>query len=65
MVYKKIQHEKGDYKDQQEVRFNVLEAHEAYTPQGLNVGWDEYPDMNTALEAYGLVYNPLPKEVVK
>ena len=65
MVYKKIQHEKGDYKDQQEVRYTVLEAHEAWTPEGLNVGWDEYADMNTALEAYGLVYDPLPKEVVK
>lgn len=59
MVYKKIQNEEGNYKDKQEVRYDVLEAHEAWTPQGLNVGWDEYPDMAAALEAYGLVYDPV------
>ena len=59
MVYKKIADEMGDYKDVNEVRYDVLEAHEAWTPQGKNVGWDEYPDMATALEAYGLTYAPL------
>ena len=59
MVYKKIQNEQGDYKDNQEVRYTVLEAHEAWTPEGLNVGWDEYPDMQAAMDAYGLVYDPL------
>lgn len=62
MVYKKIQNEKGDYKDQQNVRYTVLEAHEAWTPQGKNVGWDEYENMEAALEAYGLVYDPIPQE---
>ncbi len=67
MVYKKIQNEQGDYKDNQEVRYDVLEAHEAWTPQGLNVGWDEYMDLQAALLAYGLVYDPLlePIEVVE
>jgi hypothetical protein len=60
MVYKKIANEEGNYKDKQDVRYDVLEAHEAWTPQGKNVGWDEYPDMEHALEAYGLVYDPLP-----
>jgi len=63
MVYKKIQDEQGDYKDNQAVRYTVLEAHEAWTPQGKNVGWDEYPDLATAVSAYGLTYDPLPKEV--
>ena len=62
MVYKKIADEMGDQKDVNEVRYDVLEAHEAWTPQGLNVGWDEYEDMAHALEAYGLTYEPLPKE---
>ena len=62
MVYKKIANEEGNYKDKQDVRYDVLEAHEAWTPQGKNVGWDEYPDMQTALEAYGLVYDPLPEQ---
>ena len=64
MVYKKNANEQGDYKDVNEVRYDVLEAHEAWTPQGLNVGWDEYEDMVHALEAYGLIYEPLPKEEV-
>lgn len=63
MVYKKIQHEEGNYKDEQNVRFIVLEAHEAWTPEGLNVGWDEYPNLDEALKAYGLVYDPLPENV--
>ena len=64
MVYKKNANEQGDYKDVNEVRYDVLEAHEAWTPQGLNVGWDKYEDMDHALEAYGLTYDPLQKEEV-
>ena len=62
MVYKKIADEMGNYKDINEVRYDVLEAHEAWTPQGKNVGWDEYPDLQTAIAAYGLIYDPLPIE---
>lgn len=62
MVYKKFQNEKGDYKDNQNVRYNVLEAHEAYTPQGKNMGWDEFENMDAALAAYGLTFDPLPPE---
>ena len=65
MVYKKIQNEQGDYKDKQEVRFTVLEAHEAYTPEGLNIGWDVFASMEEALQEYGLVYDPLPEEGVQ
>lgn len=59
MVYKKIQNEQGDYKDKQDVRYTVLEAHEAWTPQGLNVGWDEFDNLEQAVQAYGLTYSPL------
>lgn len=61
MVYKKIQNEEGDYKDVQNVRWDILEAHEAWTPEGKNVGWDEYPDLETAMQAYGLIYDPIPE----
>lgn len=63
MVYKKIQNEEGNYKNEKNVRFIVLEAHEAWTPEGLNVGWDEYPNLDEALKTYGLVYDPLPENV--
>ena len=63
MVYRKIQNETGDYKDANEVRYDVLEAHEAFTPQGKNVGWDEFADMQEALTSYGLIYDPLQENL--
>lgn len=62
MVYKKIQNEEGDYKDISNVRWDVLEAHEAWTPQGKNVGWDEYENLEQAIQAYGLIYDPICEE---
>ena len=61
MVYKKIQDEQGDYKDNKDVRFTILEAHEAFTPEGKNVGWDEFKNIEVAAKAYGLTYDPLPE----
>ena len=61
MVYKKIQNKEGNYTDAQHTRFDVLEAHEAYTPQGINAAWDTFENLEAALEAYGLIYNPLPE----
>lgn len=55
MVYKKIQNDNGIYVDQNNVHYDVLEAHEAWTPQGLNVGWDEHENIESALQSYGLV----------
>ena len=63
MVYKKIQNEEGPYIDKNNTRWDVLEAHEAWTPEGMNVGWDEYKDLETAISAYGLTYDPLPEGV--
>lgn len=63
MVYKKIQNPEGDYKDVQNVRWDVLEAHEAWTPEGMNVGWDEYPNLELALAAYGLVCDPQEQNI--
>lgn len=62
MVYKKIQNEKGDYRDSQNVRYDVLEAHEAWTPQGKNVGWDEFASLEKSAAAYGLTYKPIEQE---
>jgi len=59
MFYKKVQSEEGDYKDKENVRFAVLKAHEVFTPQGKNVGWDEFADLETAVSAYGLTYDPV------
>lgn len=59
MVYKKVKDENGNYKDNQNVRYTILEAHEAWTPQGKNVGWDEFENIQAAAQAYGLTYDPI------
>lgn len=59
MVYKKTQNEEGNYIDVQQTRWDILEAHEAWTPQGKNVGWDEFDSLEKAAQAYGLTYDPL------
>lgn len=59
MVYKKTQNEEGNYIDIQQTRWDILEAHEAWTPQGKNVGWDEFDRLEQAAQAYGLTYDPL------
>ena len=62
MVYKKFKDEEGNYIDAQQVRWTIMEAHEAWTPEGLNVGWDEYFSEQVAAKAYGLTYSPLGGE---
>ena len=63
MVYKKIQNAEGSYIDGNNTRWDILEAHEAYTPEGINVGWDEYDSIEAAAIAYGLTLLPEPVEV--
>lgn len=62
MVYKKTQNEEGNYIDVQQTRWDILEAHEAWTPEGKNVGWDTFENLEQAAQAYGLIYDPLPPE---
>ncbi len=64
MVYKKVQNEEGNYIDKQGTRWDILEAHEAWTPQGKNVGWDEYDNVEQAAKSYGLTSISLQKEIV-
>lgn len=62
MVYKKIRNEEGNYIDAEQVRWDILEAHEAYTPEGKNVGWDEFESLEEAASYYGLTYDPFNPE---
>lgn len=59
MVYKKVKNEEGRYKDNTDIRWDILEAHEAWTPEGLNVGWTEFESEEAAATAWGLVESPL------
>lgn len=78
MVFQKQRNDEGDYKDLQNVRWDILscertESKEWYDTgevdeEGnpimaqrvvINKGWDEYPDLETAMQAYGLIYDPI------
>lgn len=56
MVYKAVESEHGAYKDEKGVFFDILEAINVMTPQGLNVGWSEYSNIEEAAAAFGLTY---------
>jgi hypothetical protein len=58
MIYK-LFIEEGLYqdKDTKEPR-NLLEANIAYTPEGINVGWTELENLETALEYFNLELIP-------
>ena len=54
MVYKLFL-EDGEYQDKttKEIR-NLLEANIAYTPDGINVGWTELENLESAIEYFNL-----------
>lgn len=56
MVYKLIENENGEYKAADGLRYDLLEAINVMTPQGKNVGWTEYKDLEEAISAFNLVY---------
>jgi hypothetical protein len=62
MIYKLFL-EEGLYqdKDTKEPR-NLLEGEIAYTPEGINVGWTELENLETALEYFNLELVPEPEE---
>ncbi len=53
MVYKLL-NEPGEYIDGESNKCNLLEATVAYTPEGVNVGWVELPNIETAMEYFGI-----------
>jgi hypothetical protein len=62
MIYKLFL-EEGLYqdKDTKEPR-NLMEANIAYTPEGINVGWTELENLETALDYFNLELLPEPEE---
>lgn len=58
MVYK-LFIEEGEFRDRltKEAR-NIMEAPFAMTPEGLNVGWDEFNSLEEAMYAYNVEYKP-------
>lgn len=60
MMYKLEEDPFGDYvkSDDPEKRYRINECTNAYTPQGLNVGYTFYYKRSDFLSAMGLVYSP-------
>lgn len=53
--------EEGEYRDYttREDR-NLMEVEIAYTPEGINVGWDEFNSLEEAMTAYNIELKPKP-----
>lgn len=56
MVYKAVENEYGEYKNNEGILYDILEAINVMTPQGFNVGWSEYSNIEEAAAAFGLTY---------
>ena len=63
MVYKKIQSETGAYQSVDGALFDILESTKVVGPQGVNVNWDSFNNIDEAAAAYGLtrVLEPEPE----
>jgi hypothetical protein len=56
MVYKAVECEMGCYIASDGSRYEIFEAINVMTPQGENVGWDVFSNIEEAAEYYGLTY---------
>lgn len=56
MIYRKTADEEGAYTDDKGERWAVECLRRVRTPEGVNVGWTEFPSLEAALAAWGLRY---------
>ena len=61
MVYKKIESETGTYQSVDGALFDILESTKVVGPQGVNIGWDTFNNIDEAAAAYGLTRVPEPE----
>ena len=61
MVYKKIESETGAYQSVDGALFDILESTKVVGPQGVNIGWDTFNNIDEAAVAYGLTRIPEPE----
>ena len=55
MVYKKIESEEGAYQASDGSRYEIFEANNVVTPDGV-AEWDVFSSIEDASQAYGLTY---------
>ena len=56
MVYKVVESECGPYVSHDGIFCDIMEAINVMTPQGRNVGWSEYENIEEASAAFNLIY---------
>lgn len=62
MIYK-LFIEDGDYRDIDTLEpRNMMEVNIAYTPEGINVGWDEFNSIEDAMQHYNIELKPIEDE---
>jgi hypothetical protein len=62
MIYK-LFIEDGDYRDIDTLEpRNMMEVNIAYTPDGINVGWDEFNSIEDAMQHYNIELKPIEDE---
>ena len=62
MIYK-LFNENGLYRDKITLEpRNIMEVEIAYTPDGINVGWDEFDSLEQAMEAYNIELTPIEED---
>lgn len=62
MVYKLIESEMGPFTKDGSY-YDIYEAINVMTPQGLNYGWDHFNSLDEAAMAYGVTRVPEPEPV--
>jgi hypothetical protein len=62
-MFYKLFIEDGDYQDidTKDPR-NIMEVEIAYTPEGINVGWDEFNSIEEAMTHYNIELKPVETE---
>ena len=62
MIYK-LFIEDGDYRDIDTLEpRNMMEVEIAYTPDGINVGWDRFNSIEEAMQYYNIELKPIDEE---
>ena len=61
MAYMKIESETGAYQSVDGALFDILESTKVVGPQGVNVNWDTFNNIDEAATAYGLTRVPEPE----
>ena len=62
MVYKKVPSDYGLYRAEDGSLYEIMEATNVMTPNGMNYLWDTFNNIDEAAAAYGLTRVPEPEQ---